>query len=300
MKAAIIVPAYNEEERISEVVTKLKELASSCTKHDLSVIVINDGSKDQTVEKARAAGADLIVNHRTNMGLGAAVRTGLNTARHEKFDVAVKFDADLQHNPQDVIRMIQPIADNEADVVYGHRFSKISYKMPLVRKVGNKVFTGLMRYLTKWDLKDSQPGIIAMSSIYFSNLYIPGDYNYTQQILMDAYLRGLRFAHVDVDFQKRETGRSFISWRYPFKVLPQIIQVLVGIKPLKFFAPLGLIFLFIACSVSAVDILQWMFFDGVKPIDNVNLVMGTGLFGIQTLFFGFLADLIVKNGQKNS
>lgn len=300
MKVVVIIPAFNEEERIAEAVSQLKAVAKACSDHEISVYVINDGSKDATADLAVKAGADRVVHHRVNMGLGAAVRTGLNAARQDGFDAAVKFDADLQHNPDDVLRMVEPIVDDEADVVYGHRFSKISYTMPFVRKMGNKVFTGLMRHLTKWDIRDSQPGIIAMSRMYFENLYIPGDYNYTQQILMDAYLRGLRFAHVDVEFRKRETGRSFISWKYPFKVLPQIIQVLVGIKPLRFFGPLGATFLLLACGIGGVEFFVWLLGGAEKPITHANLTLGAGLFGIQTLFFGFLADLIVKLGQRRN
>jgi glycosyltransferase involved in cell wall biosynthesis len=298
MKIVVVIPAYNEEERIAEAVQQLKAMAAACTEHDVSVYVVNDGSTDRTPELAAQAGADRVVSHRVNMGLGAAVRTGLNAARQDGFDAAVKFDADLQHNPADVLRMVEPIAADEADVVYGHRFSKISYTMPFVRKMGNKVFTGLMRYLTKWDVRDSQPGIIALSRMYFENLYIPGDYNYTQQILLDAYLRGLRFTHVDVEFRKRETGRSFISWKYPFKVLPQIIQVLVGVKPLRFFGPLGAAFVLLACLIGGVELLAWVVGAADKPIVHANLTLGAGLFGIQTLFFGFLADLIVKLGQR--
>jgi glycosyltransferase involved in cell wall biosynthesis len=298
MKILIIIPAYNEEERIGKVVQKLRAVSGSCSEHEISIYVINDGSTDNTLDLAQQAGADRVVSHRNNIGLGAAVRTGLNAARVDGFDIAVKFDADLQHAPEDVLRIIVPILNDEADIVYGHRFNRISYSMPLIRRIGNKIFTGLMRYLTRWDLKDSQPGIIALARDYFEKSYIPGDYNYTQQILMDAYLRGLRFAHVDVQFNKRETGCSFVSWKYPFKVIPQIIQVLVGIKPLRFFGPLGTLFLFFACVVGGFDLLNWLVGGASKPIEHTNFTLGAGLFGVQTLFFGFLADLIVKMGLR--
>ena len=166
--------------------------------------------------------------------------------------------------------------------------------MPPVRKIGNKVFTGMMRWLTNWPVYDSQPGILAVNSSYLANFYLPGDYNYTQQILLDSYHKGMRFAHVDVEFRKRETGKSFISYKYPFKVLPQILQIVIGVKPLKFFAPIGLLFVFIAFAVGVVDLTDFFVGDGRKPIEHVNLVLGSFLFGVQTLFFGLLADLIAK------
>lgn len=298
-KVIIIVPAYNEEERIEAAVNALNQLKPKFEENDLKlkVYVINDGSRDKTYELAKKANADRIVTHQVNRGLGAAVRSGLGAARTDEADIMVKFDADLQHNPDDVLRLIKPILEDEADVVYGHRFKNISYKMPFIRKYGNKTFIALMRWLTKWPVKDSQPGILAVDKSYLKVFYIPGDYNYTQQILLDSYHKGMRFAHVDVDFRKRETGKSFVSYKYPFKVLPQILQIIIGVKPLKFFAPIGLIFLGLALLVAIIEILMFIFGSLEKPIEHVNFVLGFSTFGLQTLFFGLLADLIVKKNR---
>ena len=103
----------------------------------------------------------------------------------------------------------------------------------------------------------------------------------------------MRFAHVDVAFHERKTGQSHVSLKYPFKVMPQIVMVLVGIKPMRIFAPIGLFFLAIATVVAAYQLVLWFMGIGLKPIQNVNLVIGTSLFGLQTLFFGILAELIV-------
>lgn len=294
-KIIIIVPAYNEEEKIEAAVTALCEKKEEYSQRgfEFLVYVINDGSKDKTLELAEKAQADRIVKHKVNRGLGAAIRSGMRAASLDGADIVVKFDADLQHNPDNIWNLIQPILNDEADTVYGHRFNKIAYKMPFVRKVGNKVFTGLMRWLTKWPVYDSQPGILAVNRSYLDGFYLPGDYNYTQQILLDSYHRGMRFAHVDVEFRKRETGKSFISYKYPFKVLPQILQIIIGIKPLKFFGPIGVFFVLLAFGVSVIEILDWIFGDARKPIEHVNLVLGSFLFGVQTLFFGLLANLIV-------
>lgn len=295
-KVIVIVPAYNEAEKITETVKALLAQKKPFSKdgRELLVYVVNDGSADDTAALAKKAGADRVLNHKLNMGLGAAVRTGLTGAHADGADIVVKFDADLQHDPADILPLITPILNDEADVVYGSRFEKIQYRMPFVRKIGNKVFTGIMRWLTKWPLTDSQPGILAVNSAYLRVSYLPGDYNYTQQILLDAYHKGMRFAQVSVTFNRRETGKSFISMKYPFKVLPQIVQVLVGVKPLLIFAPVGLAFLALGSLVFGVDILQWMFGSSTKPVQHVNLVLGLSTFGLQTLFFGLLADLIVK------
>ncbi|WP_085446241.1 glycosyltransferase family 2 protein [Magnetofaba australis] len=300
LRITIIIPAYNEAEMIGNTVAALVDLKPEYKEKglDLRIFVVDDGSADDTRQLAENAGADRVLRHRVNQGLGAAVRTGLTAAHNDGADITVKFDADLQHDPNDILPLIQPIRDDEADVVYGNRFERIEYAMPLVRKVGNRVFTGLMRWLTKWPLKDSQPGIFAVHRVFTGMFYMPGDYNYTQQILVDAYRKGMRFAHVPVAFRKRVTGKSFISFKYPFKVLPQIFMVLVAVRPLKVFAPIGFAFLLPGALIGIWEFFDWAWGSGAKPIQHVNLVLGLTLFGMQTIFFGILAHLIVDKGGR--
>jgi hypothetical protein len=103
----------------------------------------------------------------------------------------------------------------------------------------------------------------------------------------------MRFSQVPVSFNKRETGKSFVSLKYPFKVFPQILMVLVGVKPLRVFGTLGLIFLLSGLCIFGLQFSQWLLGIAAKPVVNVNLVLGLVLFGMQTIFFGMLADLIV-------
>ncbi|MBF0370643.1 MAG: glycosyltransferase family 2 protein [Magnetococcales bacterium] len=296
LKVIVVVPAFNEGEIIGETIASLRQLSEEFAEegYRFAVYVVDDGSTDNTREQAEAAGADRVVRHRHNMGLGAAVRSGLQAARKDKADIVIKFDADFQHDPKDIPVLVRTLVEDELDVVYGARFDRIEYRMPPVRRLGNLVFTTLMRWLTGWPLRDSQPGIFAISRNYLEVFYLPGDYNYTQQILMDSYRKGMRFAHVPVTFRQRSTGRSFVSLRYPFKVLPQIFMVLVAVRPMKVFAPIGMTFLLTGAGLLFWELGQWFMGDYPKPVQHVNLVMGLILFGIQTLFFGVLAHLIVE------
>jgi len=294
-KLFVIIPAYNEENSIVKTIFEIKKVGERLAQKNihLSIVVIDDGSKDKTYELANAAGIQAVVQHRQNRGLGAAVRSGLDAARGFGADIVLKMDADLQHDPNDIILMIQPILDQSADLVYGERFSQLGYSMPLVRRVGNLLFTKFMAYLTNWPIQDSQPGIFALNRNYLERSDIPGDYNYTQQILIDAYLKGMRFAQRPVKFRKRNTGRSFVSLAYPFKVLPQLILVLCLTRPLKFFFPIGSVFLVLGFGVSGFEVVQWLLGVNPKPVVSVNFVLGTTIFGLQTVFFGILAQLIV-------
>lgn len=289
----VIIPAFNEENTIGQVVTRARKCAGKRLNLELEVCVIDDGSTDDTAGAARRAGADHILVHKLNQGVGAAVRSGLVYGRGRGFNVVVKLDGDAQHDPADVPDLITPILEDQADVVYGNRFPRLSYRMPLTRRVGNAVFRGLMRWLVRWDIQDSQPGIFAVNKSYLEEFSLPGDYNYTQQVLLDAYLKGMRFAQVPVTFRKREKGSSFVSLKYPFKVLPQILMMLILIRPLKFFLPLALAFLLGASGVFLFGIFTWLWGDANRPVEHVNLVLGLAIFGLNTGFFGLLAELIV-------
>ncbi len=295
-KLIVVVPAYNEAERIRDTIKALRAISGKMKKRgiDFRVYVVDDGSKDDTRAVAQAAGADRILRHKINQGLGAAIRTGLTAAERDAADIVIKFDADLQHDPNDIFNLIKPILEDSADVVYGNRFNRIEYRMPFVRHIGNKVFTGLMRFLTGWPLKDSQPGIFAINRDYLGVFSLPGDYNYTQQILLDSYHKGMRFAHVDVSFRKRVTGKSFISLKYPFKVGFQILMVLVIVEPMKIFGTIGLLFLSSGLVVFLVELTLYLLGDNPKPVVHVNAVLGCLFMGLQTFFFGLLAEIIKK------
>ncbi len=131
----VIIPALNEEKSIEQVVADVRrcegQLGTSGV-DDLKVCIIDDGSTDDTASVARQAGADHILVHKVNQGLGAAVRSGLSFARRHGFDIVVKLDADGQHDPSDIPALIAPILADEADIVYGNRFPRLTYRMPFM------------------------------------------------------------------------------------------------------------------------------------------------------------------------
>ncbi|HER26147.1 MAG TPA: hypothetical protein ENI69_03465 [Rhodospirillales bacterium] len=154
-----------------------------------------------------------------------------------------------------------------------------------------------MNALTNWNILDSQPGILAVDKNYLKVAYLPGSYNYTQQLLLDGYHKGMMFDQVSVDFKLRKKGSSFVGLSYPFRGLPQIIMVLVGIRPFAIFGPIAALFLGMALIDSMIEISLWVSMDTEKPIMNVNFVLGTRLTGMQALFFGLLAELIVRSNR---
>src|SRR5262249_7361127 len=153
---------------------------------------------------------------------------------------------------------------------YGDRDGRSGADRPLVRRAGNAVFTALMRTLTRWPIRDAQPGILALNRAYLERFHLPGDFNYTQQLLLDAYHKGMRFAQVRVSFRPRLTGRSFVGWSYPFRALGLILMVLVGVRPLVVFLPLALAFLGAAGLLFGWEAAHWLLGAARKPVQHVN------------------------------
>jgi glycosyltransferase involved in cell wall biosynthesis len=288
----VFIPAYNEADSIEKVINNIKQLYISAEEKGFwtEIIVVDDGSKDGTAEVAKNAGVKRVVTHPVNRGLGAATRTGLQTAYEMGADIAVKIDADFQHDPIDIEKVVRPIIEDRADCVFGSRFlGGLQYKMPTHRAFGNRFFSWLTSKLTGLKITDGQTGLMAFSKRYISNFEMIADYNETQQLIIDSWARHMRVIEVSVLFHKRKTGKSFISWRYPLKVLPTIIRLFVHTNPLKVFLPLGTLSILAGIIIGLSVVItgkEGFFGDATISI----LVVG----GIQILLFGMLADLMSK------
>lgn len=291
---AIVIPAYNEEKTISKTIKKLNEYLTELKNiSSFQIVIVNDGSIDKTEIIASEKDNTIVLSHGYNRGIGAAVRTGLQYVEKNNFDFVIKFDADLQHDVKDLEGLLAPLFLNKADLVYGDRFSgEINYKMPIVRKYGNYFFTTLMKFITKYNISDSQPGLFAGNKLFLSKVTIFSDYNYTQQVLYSSYLEGLRFQQVPIKFNERKHGTSFVKLSYPFKAMFQIFLLMITKNPMKFFGYLSGVFIFLALIVSVNDLTSYFMDLNPKPIMKVNLVLGLGLVGSQLFFTGVILKSI--------
>lgn len=218
-RISIVIPAKDEEATIGELLDGISNV--QLTGYELSPIVVDDGSTDNTAEKARSKGAT-VVSHPENRGLGAAVRTGLRAAVEADALAVAYLDADLEYSPDDIPRLLEPILAGRADYVLGSRFLGGVRGMRLYRRVGNYAFTGLLSVLTGRRMTDGQTGMRAFSREAAESAEIVHDYNYAQVLTLDLLRKGFRFEEVPIRYRVREHGESFIRWSYPAKVLPAI------------------------------------------------------------------------------
>lgn len=221
LKLLIVIPAFNEDASIGQVISKVPRNFSP---HVLTeILVVNDGSTDRTVEMARLAGCEYVLTFDSNRGLGAAVREGLKEAYRLGADLAVMIDADDEYPADQIPRVIEPILSGNADYVLASRFKRRVRGMKLHRRIGNICFTLLQVALLRQWISDGQTGFRAFSRDVLRDLEIIHDYNYAQVMTLNIVRKGYRLSEVDIPYKVRKTGESFITFRgYIGHVIPAI------------------------------------------------------------------------------
>lgn len=219
----VFLPAHNEEESIGEVIRKIPRTFHPDV--EVKVLVVNDGSTDNTVEAAKKAGADYFLHFEKNQGLGAAVRSGLKKSFDLGADLAVMIDADNEYPADQIPELLEPIFNGEADYTMGSRFLGTIKGMKIHRRLGNYFFTLLQSILLGHWIHDGQSGMRAFSRQVLEHAEIIHDYNYAQVLTLNIVRKGFRVKEVPIRYKVRETGTSFITFKgYMTSVLPAIVK----------------------------------------------------------------------------
>lgn len=206
MSVSIIIPAYNEEKTIGEVVRRAK-------KHSAQVIVIDDASFDDTSKMAMAEGAK-VYRHAINRGLGGAIGTGFKIALIENTEILITLDADGQHDPEDIPALLRPIIDGRADVVIGSRFLS-RQDVPALRRLYNSLGNIVTLALFGVKTTDSQSGFRAFNKKAIEEIRIKSDrMEVSSEIIKEIGLRKLRVEEVPIKAIYTEyslsKGQSFV------------------------------------------------------------------------------------------
>ncbi len=215
----LFMPAHDEGPRVAAVVARTPATVAG---RPVQVVVVDDGSADDTATRARAAGATVIC-HEVNRGLGAAVRTGLAHATAVGASAVAFCDADGEDDPAELEALVSPILDGTADYVVGSRFAGTIHHMRPHRRLGNQVLTGWVRWTVRQPVTDGQSGYRAFSPAAAAAAVIPHDYNYAQVLTIDLVGRGFTYVEVPITYAFRASGRSFVRLgRYLRRVVPTV------------------------------------------------------------------------------
>jgi len=301
MYLIILIPAFNEEEQIGTVISHMPKTIEGVDR--IQVLVVNDGSKDRTVEIARQAGA-IVVSHNYNRGVGAAFKTGLEKALELGADLMVNVDADGQFSPDDIPSLINPILEGKADFVSGDRFRSADGKlvrpeyMSKIKFWGNQRMADLVGFVTGKRYDDVSCGFRAYSKEALMRLNLTGKFTYTQESFLDLANKGMGIKTIPVDvtyFPDRKSRVAGSILNYMFQTAKIIFRAYRDYNPLKFFGLLGLI-PFVISVLSGVFVLIHYFTTGAfSPyifVAFASVYLFT--FGILLWIVGILADMFVR------
>lgn len=198
MHLAIVIPAFNEAARLPNV---LSEISNTIEKHTVSVLVVDDGSRDTTSQAAKKAGKHLhnltVIRHKTNLGKGAAAKTGCDAAVRLKAEVIILMDADGQHQPADIVRLVAPIAAGKTDLVIGSRENRTN--MPAMMRLGNRFLTTAFRLLFRLKVHDTQSGYRAFrTEVYPAIRWVDANYAMETEMLMFAANKKVNIVEVPI------------------------------------------------------------------------------------------------------
>jgi hypothetical protein len=203
-KVAVLVPAYNEADNIGVV---LDQMPAEICGLPIAVLVVDDGSRDATGDVAAEHGA-LVARHVTNRGGGAALRTGYRLMVESGAEIVVTLDADGQHRPDEMARLVQPILDGEVDVAHGSRVLGHADSNHFARELGIVFFNRLVSFITRTHVTDCSNGYRAVRTTVLPQLVLRQEQFHTSEFMIEAIKRGIPAREVPITVEQRLHGHS--------------------------------------------------------------------------------------------
>ena len=274
MNITVGIPAYNEEKNISEIIKKLQKITNK-------IIVCDDGSSDSTAKIARDMGV-LVVQHDTNLGYGAAIRSIFLKAREEKSEFLITLDSDGQHRIEDIQTILKPLQNKEADLVIGSRFLNNDGKnVPSYRKVGIKILTKLANTSLKQNITDSQSGFRGYGKHVIENV-TPSEsgMGVSNEILIKANKQGLKIVEVPIIILYDGDTSTHNPISHGSSVLISTLKFISMEHPLKFYGMPGFVFLSIG--------LGFLIFTVNLFTETRQILLSSAIIGVGSTIFGII------------
>ncbi len=302
IKLVVIIPAYNEANSLPIVLKNIPKRLLGIK--EVQVVVIDDGSDDSTADIARSFNA-LVLSNGRNMGVGYSFQKGLEKAIELHADILVNMDADGQFSPLDIEKLVYPILEGKADMVTASRFKdkSLTYKMPFIKKYGNKAFIYLINTLTHKKFTDVTCGFRSYSKEAMLNLTVFGQFTYTQEVFLDLASKNMKIIEVPIKVFPRTSGKSKVTKsliKYIFNSNLIVMKAFRDYQPLTFFGLIGLFFFSFGFFVDFILFIRWLSIHRTSPYETlVNIGIFSMIFGFLLIVLALLADMLDRQRRLN-
>jgi glycosyltransferase involved in cell wall biosynthesis len=281
----VAMPAYNEGKYIGSMVLQVQDFADE-------VVVVDDGSTDNTAKVARMAGAS-VVKHEQNQGYGSTIQSIFSEAKTRKADILVILDADSQHNPAEIPRLVEAI-EAGFDVVIGSREMQKNAIAPY-RRVGQKVLSRMTRVASKRNLTDTESGFRAYSQKAIEALKLKEKgMAISSEIVSEAAAKGLKITEVPISVEYAKDSSTLNPVRHGLGVLNRIAMMISERRPILFFGLFGGFFLILGLVSGIIVIRNYYFSTSVLATGTALISILCITVGLLTVFTGIILNVLVK------
>lgn len=295
-KLIIQIPCYNEELTLGTTLSALPRHLPGID--EIEWLVINDGSRDRTVEVAKEYGVDHIVSFPTNQGLAKAFMAGLEASLKAGADIIVNTDADNQYSAEDIPKLIQPILLGQAEMVIGARPIWQTRHFSYLKKLLQNFGSWIVRLASQTDVPDAPSGFRAFSREVAMQLNVFNNYTYTLETIIQAGQKGMAVSWVPIrtnpNLRRSRLVKSIPS--YVLKSTFTILRIFMLYRPLRFFSILGTIPFTLGTLLGIRWLLLFFLVDPTRSrAPSLILAAILILIGFQLWMFGLVADLLAAN-----
>jgi glycosyltransferase involved in cell wall biosynthesis len=291
-KLIIQIPCLNEAETLPATLADLPRHVPGVDQ--IETLVIDDGSRDDTVRVARAHGVDHIIRFRRHKGLAAAFMAGIDACLKQGADVIVNTDADNQYSGRDIARLIEPLLAGQADIVIGDRNIRDLAHMSWPKKRLQRLGSWVVRQVSNTEVPDTTSGFRAYTREAALRMTIVSEFSYTLESIIQAGKKRMAIAHVDVSANAgtRESRLFSSLYAYIKQSAATIVRIYAMYEPLKVFTYIGSTIFLVGFSISLRFLFDYFTVGGFGHLQSLVLSAVLMIVGFQVVLIGLLADVI--------
>ncbi|MCX6639773.1 MAG: glycosyltransferase family 2 protein [bacterium] len=296
MKLVVQIPCLDERETLPRTIANIPRQIPGVDQ--VEVLVIDDGSKDDTSGVAKKAGADRVVRFRRRQGLATAFKTGLDVALSMGADIIVNTDADNQYRGEDIPKLIEPILAGRADMVVGtRRINEIS-EFSFIKKFLQRLGSSVVRFVSQTTVRDATSGFRAYNRRAALQLNVISLFTYTLETIIQAGKKNLAIEYVPVEVNERlRKSRLFRSTPiYIKRSLATILRIFVTYEPLRVFFYTGSFFLLAGLVLAGRFFYYYLTVSGpTGHVQSLIIMAMLIMIGFLLIMIGLIADLTSAN-----